>query len=51
MVDRIGIVYIKNNIKLLGPIESCTVSDETRQDHDVIDLPHTVYIKNETVFS
>ena len=51
VTNHIGLVYTKNDTKLLGPIKLGAVSDKTRQDHDVTNLPCAVYTKNEIAFS
>lgn len=45
MTNCISTVYVKNKTKLSRPIEPGVVSDETRQDNDVIDLTSVVYAK------
>ena len=42
MTHRIGLVYVKNDIELSGPIRSSVVNDETIQDNDLSDLPCAV---------
>ena len=51
VINRIGLVYIKNDPELLRPIILGVVYDKTRQDNEVTDLPHTVYAENETKLS
>lgn len=45
MIDYIGLVYVKNNIELSGPIKLYVICDRNRQDNDVINLPHVAYIE------
>lgn len=42
VIDRIGLLYAKNDNELLGPIRLGVVYDENRHDNDVIDLLHVV---------
>ena len=51
VIDRIGLLYAKNDNELLGPIRLGVVYDESRHDNDVIDLLHVVYIENEIELS
>ena len=43
VTNHTSAVYVKNDIELLGLIGPGTIYDKTRQDNDVIDLPHVVY--------
>ena len=47
MTNCISTVYVENKTKLSRPIELGVVSDETRQDNDVINLTSVVYAKKE----
>lgn len=51
MTDCIGLVYVKNDIKLLGPIVIGVVCDKIRQDNNVTSLPCVVYAENEIELS
>lgn len=51
MTDRTGLVYVENDIELLGPIGPGAIYDESRKDNDVIDIPCAVYKENETELS
>ena len=48
MTNRIGLVYVENDTRLLGPIGLGVVCDKTRQENDVTDLPCVSYTENET---
>lgn len=51
VIDRIGLLYAKNDNELLGPIRLGVVYDENRHDNDVIYLLHVVYVENEIELS
>ena len=47
LTHRIGLVYIENDTKPLGPIKSGMIYDKTKQDNDMTDLTGVVYAKKE----
>lgn len=51
VINHIGLVYIKNDNELSGPIGPSAVNDETRHDNDVTNLLRAVYTGNETELS
>ena len=51
VTDRIGLVYVENNIEFSEPIIQGAICDETKQDNDVIDHIGLVYNQNGTELS
>lgn len=51
MIDHIDVIYVKNEIELLWPIDLGKVCEKTTQDNNVTDHTSAVYIENETKFS
>lgn len=45
MIDNRGVVYAKNETKLLWPIKLGMVYEKTRQDSDITDPTSGVYTK------
>lgn len=51
VTDRIGFVYVKNDIKLSEPIRSGAICDESKENNNVIDRIGLVYAENHSRMS